>query len=112
MDVESTTGESHMRTSCSLSLERKSEREDTTVLTASSLEPSTAIIAPLMAWAGEAGPGFPTGGEILARTLILLIGGIDMIIASTDLACVLDSESPVKVVFNGGRVNELSGEME
>ena len=99
-------GPSHTRTLCSLSLERKSEREATTVLTASLSEPSMATMAPLMACAGEAGPGFPSGGEILARTLILLIGGIDIIIASTDLACVDDSEA--LLIFSGGSVSELS----
>ena len=55
------------------------------------------------------GPGGERGGQILARTLILLIEEIDMIIASTDLAWVEASDT--LPVFRGGRVRELSWEV-
>lgn len=45
--------------------------------------PSTATTAPLISCAGLPGPGSDKGGEILVRTLILLMYGIVMTIAST-----------------------------
>ena len=55
---------------------------------------------------GEPGPGVDKGGEILARTLILLSGGMDITIASTDLAC---SEKETLDVLSGARVRDVSG---
>lgn len=54
--------------------------------------PSIAMIKPLVLKAGDAGLGSASGGDILARFLILLVIGMDITIASTDLAWVTSLE--------------------
>lgn len=54
--------------------------------TAAASCPSTAMMKPLVSKAGDAGLGSASGGEILVRILIFLRVGMDMTIASTDLA--------------------------
>lgn len=51
---------------------------------------------PRVAKAGDAGLGFASGGEILDRMRILFNVGMDITMASTDLACV---EWPCNAVF-------------
>lgn len=58
-------------------------------------KPSIAMTKPRVRCAGEVGPGGASGGEILARTRILLRMGMDMTIASRDLACAEAGESRV-----------------
>lgn len=66
-----------------------------------------AITRPRVSKAGDAGLGFASGGEILESMRILFKAGMDMTIASTDLACV---ELPVAVALcRGGRVRDESG---
>ena len=75
--------------------------------TAAASWPSIEMIEPRVAKGGDAGLGFASGGEILDRMRILLNIGMDMIMASTDLAC---ADSPDGVVFcKGGKVREESG---
>ena len=76
-----------------------------TIFTPSLSVPSIAITVPRTARAGEPAPGVDSGGEILARTFILLSGGIDMTIASTDLAC---SDTETLDVWRGARVRDVS----
>lgn len=58
--------------------------------------PSMEMMKPRVAKAGDAGLGFASGGEILERMRILFNVGMDITMASTDLACV---ESPSDAVF-------------
>lgn len=66
-----------------------------------------AMTRPLVSKAGDAGPGFANGGEILESMRILFSAGMDITIASTDLACV---ELPgADAWWRGGKVREESG---
>lgn len=54
------------------------------------------------------GPGVARGGDIFAKTLSLLIWGIDMTMASTDLACEGDCVDVAGAVWSGGSVRDAS----
>ena len=78
-----------------------------TCSTAADSCPSTAMTNPRDSGPGEVGLVFASGGEILERMRILLRVGIDMTIASTDLACVASPEG--EGCRRGGSVREESG---
>lgn len=76
------SGPSNIWTLYEPSLLKRSERYVSMVLTLSGSWPSTAMTVPRVSWAGLVGPGGARAGEILERTLILLMKGIVSTIAS------------------------------
>lgn len=77
---------------------------------------SMAMMRPRVGWsrAGDVGPGGARGGEILERSLILPMIGMERIMASRDLACVSMPMFLLLLLLDGGfcsgaRVRELSG---